>query len=60
MAIDSVKGKILEAVQNLPDDPTFEDAIVRLVFLAKIERGLTEAEAGKTVSHAEAKNRLAR
>jgi predicted transcriptional regulator len=30
----------------------------RLVFLAKIERGLADAEAGRTLSHADVKKRL--
>jgi predicted transcriptional regulator len=58
MAISKVKRKILDAVQNLPDDVTFEDAIEHLVFLAKVEQGLTQADAGETVTHTEAKNRL--
>ncbi len=30
----------------------------RLYFLAKVEKGLDEAKAGKTVSHEEAKRRI--
>ncbi len=60
MTPNGPKRKILEAVQKLPEDATFEDAIERLYFLAKIERGLAQAEAGETVSHPEAKDRLAR
>lgn len=40
------------------DDATFDDAIERLVFLAKIEAGLTERDEGKGVSHDEARRRL--
>ena len=58
MAEVGAKKKILEAVERLPDDATIEDAIERLYFLAKIERGLREADAGLTVPHDEAKNRL--
>jgi len=52
------KKKILKAVEQLPDDATIEDAIERLYFLAKIEKGIREADAGLTVSHDEAKKRL--
>ena len=52
------KKKILEVVEQLPDDATIEDAIERLYFLAKIEKGIREADAGLTVSHDEAKKRL--
>jgi predicted transcriptional regulator len=53
-----VKKKILEVVEQLPDDATIEDAIERLYFLAKIEKGIREADAGLTVPHDEAKKRL--
>ena len=39
-------------------ESTVEDAMERLYFLAKVEKGLEEAEAGKTVSHEEAKRRI--
>ena len=52
------KKKILKVVEQLPDDATIEDAIERLYFLAKIEKGIREADAGMTVSHDEAKKRL--
>ena len=47
------KQRILEAVEALPADATIEDAIERLVFLAKVERGLQEAESGKLLPHDE-------
>jgi hypothetical protein len=58
MADSHVKRKILDAVQSLPKDVTFEDVIERVVFMAKVERGLAQADVGETVSHAEAKHRL--
>ena len=55
MAPVTAKQKVLEAVQQLPSDATVEDAMERLYFLAKVERGLTQADAGETVPHAQAK-----
>lgn len=55
----SVKERILEAVQKLPADATFEDVMERLVFLSKIDRGIAEADQGRTLSHEEVKARLA-
>ncbi len=49
---------MVEAVEHLPDDATVEDAMERLYFLAKVERGLEQSEAGETVSHDDAKKRL--
>jgi len=58
MAGSTAKQKVLEAIEKLPADATLEDAIERLVLLAKIERGLAEVDAGKGVDHAEARRRL--
>jgi predicted transcriptional regulator len=60
MSGSTAKQKVLEAIEKLPADATLEDAIERLVFLAKIDRGLAELNAGKGVDHTEAKRRLAR
>ncbi len=60
MSSSTAKQKVLEAIEKLPPDATLEDAIERLVLLAKIERGLAELDAGKGVDHTEAKRRLRR
>lgn len=60
MATATAKQKVLEAVQQLPSDATVEDAMERLYFLAKVERGLAQADAGETVPHTQAKERLTR
>jgi predicted transcriptional regulator len=50
--VDTVlKQRILDAVEQLPPDATLEDVIERLCFLAKIERGLGQADAGQLVPH---------
>jgi predicted transcriptional regulator len=54
----TAKKKVLAAVEKLPADATIEDAIERLVLLAKIDRGLAEVDSGKGVDHREAKRRL--
>jgi len=53
-----VKERVIEAVRGLPDDATVEDAMERLYFLAKVEEGLRQAEAGKTVTAEEARRRI--
>ena len=55
----TTKEKIIQAVEELPANATIEDAMERLLFLAKIERGLKQADAGKTISHMEVKERMA-
>ena len=60
MSSGSAKRKVLEVIENLPADATLEDAIERLVLLAKTERGLAELDAGQGVEHDEAKRRILR
>jgi toxin ParE1/3/4 len=55
---ESMKERVLEAVRQLPADATVEDAMERLYFLAKIERGVADADAGRVVPHAEVKRRF--
>ena len=58
MKESKVKELVIDAVRDLPDDATIEDAMDRLYFLAKVEEGLRQAEAGQTLSHEEAKQRI--
>jgi predicted transcriptional regulator len=60
MAVNTTKDKVLEAIEKLPPNATIEDVMERLFFLAKVERGIEDAEAGKTILHEEAKRRLTR
>jgi predicted transcriptional regulator len=48
----------METVEHLPDDATVEDAMERLYFLAKIERGLEQSEAGLGLSHEDVKKQF--
>jgi predicted transcriptional regulator len=58
MSSQTTRDRIIEAIQNLPSDATFEDAIESLVFLAKIDAGLAELDAGEGIPHDEVKRRL--
>jgi predicted transcriptional regulator len=58
MGEPAAKERILKAVEELPDDATLDEAIEKLCFLARVERGLQQANAGKTISHDEVNERL--
>ena len=58
MATRTPRQQILEALQDLPSDATFDDAIERLLLLAKIDAGLAELDQGKGIPHEEVKRRL--
>jgi predicted transcriptional regulator len=57
---ETVKQKILQVVERLPETATLEDAIERLCFLAKVEEGLRQSDAGDLVPHAEAVQQIRR
>lgn len=56
----TTKQKVLKAVQDLPDDASFEDAMERLYFLAKVEKGLEQADSGQTISYSEVKEKMSK
>jgi len=56
----TAKEKMLQAVKDLPDEASYEDAMERLLLLAKVERGLTQTEQGAMLSHDAVKERMAR
>ncbi|MBI3662594.1 MAG: hypothetical protein HY234_06030 [Acidobacteria bacterium] len=56
----TAKEKALKVIENLPEDVSFDDILEELYVQEKIERGLEDVEAGRLISHEEAKKRLAR
>lgn len=58
MPATTAKERILAAIAELPADATFDDAIERIVFLARIEEGLEQLDAGQGIPHGEVKRRL--
>ena len=54
------KELIINAVSDLPDDASIEDAMERLLLLSKIDRGLQQVENGNTIPHSEVVNRMAK
>jgi predicted transcriptional regulator len=53
MSAENDKQRALEAIEALPDDAMLEDAIECLCFLAKVDEGLRQSEAGRLVGHDE-------
>jgi predicted transcriptional regulator len=56
----TVKEKVVHAVQELPEDASIEDAMERLFFLSKIEKGIQQADSGQTLSHDQVRERMAK
>src|SRR5581483_8416803 len=45
------KQKILQMIERLPDDVTYERVIYHLEVMEKIDRGLEQAERGEGIDH---------
>jgi hypothetical protein len=52
------RDRIIEALQAMPPNATIDDAIERLVFLAKVETGLAELDGAQGIPHDQAKRRF--
>ncbi len=48
----------IEGVEGLLEEPTLDEALEECYLLYKIRRGIQQADAGQTVSHEEARERL--
>lgn len=55
-----MREKVIQVVTDLPDDASVEDAMERLLLLAKIERGIQQADSGQSVAHVQVKERMAK
>ena len=49
MSNQLTRDRIIDALRELPADSNVDDAIERLVFLAKIEAGLAQLDRGEAV-----------
>lgn len=49
------RDKLMDTIKDIPGEFELEDLIEKLVFVEKVEKGLTQAREGKTVSHEEVK-----
>ncbi len=52
------KRKIIESLENLPEEATVEDFIEHLSFLIAVEDGIADIEAGRTITQEELVERV--
>ena len=52
------REKILETVKELPPEFELEEFMERLIFIEKVEKGLTQLDEKKTVSHEQVKEKV--
>ena len=58
MPSDAIRDRIIEALKSLPREASYDDAIERILFLAKIDEGLAELDRGEGVPHEDVRKRL--
>lgn len=56
--MQTIKQTAHELIDHLPDQATWDDVMYSLYVRQKIEEGLKDVEAGRVVTHEEAKRRL--
>ncbi|HLE36311.1 MAG TPA: hypothetical protein VI699_04120 [Candidatus Acidoferrales bacterium] len=54
----STKQVALRIIQQMPEDASLEEVMYELYFRQRVDRGLREFDAGKTVSHQAVKRSL--
>jgi predicted transcriptional regulator len=58
--METAKEQVRQILANLPEDASLEDIQYHLFVRQKIQQGLDDIDAGRTISHAEAQRRLAK
>lgn len=56
----TTKEKVRKLLDLLPDDCSIEDVLYHLYVIQSVDRGLADAEAGRTIRHEEVAERLRR
>ena len=54
----TAKHKLIQLIEQQPEDSSYDDILRELAFGRMIERGLADADAGRTVPHKEMKRTI--
>jgi len=54
------KNEALKLIQSLPEDSTFEDIQYHIYVREKVEKGLADFEAGRTLSQTQVEEKMAK
>jgi predicted transcriptional regulator len=60
MAIDSIspKERMIKVIQEQPDDSSYDEILRELAFARMVDRGLSDVEAGRTITDEEMKRTI--
>lgn len=54
------KEEAIDLIRRMPDEATTEDILDEIYFKAQVERGLQDLAEGRTLTHQELRERMAR
>lgn len=54
------RERVIETIKDLPNEFDLETVIERLIFIDKVEKGIKQTEEGKTISHADVKQKVSK
>lgn len=54
----TAKERMVEIIQQQPDDSSYEEILRELAFARMIDSGLEDSRAGRTISHEEMERRI--
>ena len=54
----TTKERVQEVLDRLPDDCSLDEVLYNLYVLQAVDRGLADAEAGRTISHEQVADEL--
>jgi predicted transcriptional regulator len=53
------KERMLQTIQDLPEDSSYDEILREIALTRMVERGLADSDAGRTISHEEMGRRIA-
>jgi predicted transcriptional regulator len=56
--MSAIKERLIQVIQDQPDDSSAEEIIKELAFANMIERGLADSDAGRVISNEEMARRI--
>ncbi|MBA7547799.1 hypothetical protein ES705_40235 [subsurface metagenome] len=56
----TVKQNVIETINHLPDDVTYNDIIEKIRFMQEVEEGIKQADEGKLITHEEVERSLSK
>jgi predicted transcriptional regulator len=56
--VDSVKHRMVKIIQDQPEDSSYDEILRELAFARMVERGLSDSDAGRTISNKDLKRRI--